>query len=239
MNSRKEIEDGASPAVVGGCAESRSGGFRSAATAPNKIDLHHGLGAGTSFPGLLCVAVVVAVAVLFAACGEAPMTSATEPPSTTLGVATTVNSAAGDPAATATTSTNRPTPTSTGTTAVDEVAVRAEPSGETAPSTGPDTTSTTVTSSAPTEATSTTVGAAAEESGGTDTESTTTTTGAPATTSTTRVPATTTTGAPVTGEISDDVPDIEMFDAATGELVSLRSVVKGEKPLLFWFWSPF
>jgi len=30
-----------------------------------------------------------------------------------------------------------------------------------------------------------------------------------------------------------------MFYAATGELVSLRSVVKGEKPLMFWFWSPF
>ena len=40
-------------------------------------------------------------------------------------------------------------------------------------------------------------------------------------------------------EISDDVPDIEMFDAATGALVSLRSVVKGDKPLMFWFWSPF
>ena len=40
-------------------------------------------------------------------------------------------------------------------------------------------------------------------------------------------------------QISPDVPDIEMFDAATGELVSLRSVVKGEKPLMFWFWSPY
>lgn len=67
----------------------------------------------------------------------------------------------------------------------------------------------------------------------------TTTTGASTTTTTTEVPATTTTVAVATVAISDDVPDIEMFDAATGELVSLRSVVKGEKPLLFWFWSPF
>ena len=40
-------------------------------------------------------------------------------------------------------------------------------------------------------------------------------------------------------QISDDVPDLEMFDVATGARVSLRSVVKGEKPLMFWFWSPF
>ena len=50
---------------------------------------------------------------------------------------------------------------------------------------------------------------------------------------------TTTTEAPTALEISDDVPDIAMFDAATGATVNLRSVVKGEKPLLFWFWSPF
>ena len=56
---------------------------------------------------------------------------------------------------------------------------------------------------------------------------------------TTAIPATTTTAPPPATAISDDVPDIEMFDAATGELVSLRSVVKGEKPLMFWFWSPF
>ncbi len=52
-------------------------------------------------------------------------------------------------------------------------------------------------------------------------------------------PTTTTTTATTAFEISDDVPDIEMFDVATGSLVSLRSVVKGEKPLMFWFWSPF
>ena len=59
------------------------------------------------------------------------------------------------------------------------------------------------------------------------------------TTTTTEAPATTTTVPPTATEISDDVPDLEMFDAATGDLVSLRSVVKGEKPLMFWFWSPF
>ena len=57
------------------------------------------------------------------------------------------------------------------------------------------------------------------------------------TTETTEAPATT--EAPIALEISDDVPDVDMFDAATGATVNLRSVVKGEKPLLFWFWSPF
>ena len=68
---------------------------------------------------------------------------------------------------------------------------------------------------------------------------TTTETTAAQTTATTEPPATTTTEAPTAIEISDDVPDIAMFDAATGATVSLRSVVKGEKPLMFWFWSPF
>ncbi len=40
-------------------------------------------------------------------------------------------------------------------------------------------------------------------------------------------------------EVSEDVPDIEMLDAATGEQVNLRSVVTGDTALMFWFWSPF
>ena len=38
--------------------------------------------------------------------------------------------------------------------------------------------------------------------------------------------------------VSTDVPDIEMIDLSSGATVSLRSVVSGETPLLFWFWSP-
>ncbi len=37
---------------------------------------------------------------------------------------------------------------------------------------------------------------------------------------------------------SDGVPDLAMVDLSTGSTVSLRSVVSGETPLLFWFWSP-
>lgn len=38
--------------------------------------------------------------------------------------------------------------------------------------------------------------------------------------------------------VSEDVPDIEMLDVSTGATVSLRAVVTGATPLLFWFWSP-
>ena len=44
---------------------------------------------------------------------------------------------------------------------------------------------------------------------------------------------------PVTESIvSEDVPDLAMVDLSSGSTVSLRSVVSGEAPLLFWFWSP-
>ena len=39
-------------------------------------------------------------------------------------------------------------------------------------------------------------------------------------------------------DVSEDVPDFAMLDIATGSTVSLRSVVTGRTPLLFWFWSP-
>ncbi len=47
-------------------------------------------------------------------------------------------------------------------------------------------------------------------------------------------------GEPAAAEsiVSPDVPDIEMIDLSSGSTVSLRSVVSGETPLLFWFWSP-
>ncbi len=38
--------------------------------------------------------------------------------------------------------------------------------------------------------------------------------------------------------VSEDVPNRDMIDIHTGATVNLRSVVKGDKPLLFWFWSP-
>ena len=44
--------------------------------------------------------------------------------------------------------------------------------------------------------------------------------------------------APAEVTVSEDVPDIAMLDLAAGSMVSLRSVVAGEAPLLFWFWSP-
>lgn len=36
----------------------------------------------------------------------------------------------------------------------------------------------------------------------------------------------------------EDVLDYDMFDVHSGATVNLRTVVKGDKPLLFWFWSP-
>ena len=39
--------------------------------------------------------------------------------------------------------------------------------------------------------------------------------------------------------ISDDVPDVDLTDFSTGEVVSLRSFVTGDQPLLLWFWSPY
>ena len=44
--------------------------------------------------------------------------------------------------------------------------------------------------------------------------------------------------APVEFVVSEDVPDIGLLDLASGSTVSLRSVVTGDTPLLFWFWSP-
>ncbi len=38
-------------------------------------------------------------------------------------------------------------------------------------------------------------------------------------------------------EISDDVPDVDLTDLSTGKTVNLRSVVRGDKALLFWFWA--
>ena len=40
-------------------------------------------------------------------------------------------------------------------------------------------------------------------------------------------------------EVSDDVLDAELTDISTGATVNLRSLVNGEKPLLFWFWAPW
>ena len=38
-------------------------------------------------------------------------------------------------------------------------------------------------------------------------------------------------------QVSDDVPDVNLTDLATGRTVNLRSVVRGDKALLFWFWA--
>ena len=38
--------------------------------------------------------------------------------------------------------------------------------------------------------------------------------------------------------LSDDVPSIEMVELSSGESVSLRSLVDGERPVLLWFWAP-
>ena len=35
----------------------------------------------------------------------------------------------------------------------------------------------------------------------------------------------------------DDVPDVDLADLSTGRTVNLRSVVRGDKALLFWFWA--
>ena len=46
-------------------------------------------------------------------------------------------------------------------------------------------------------------------------------------------------GEPEPVTISDDVPDVDLIDLSTGEVVNLRSLVTGDKPLLLWFLSPF
>ena len=145
-----------------------------------------------------------------AASTDPTVTSTTRPPGITTSAAT------------------EPSPTTTTTVAAETTTAEPSPTTTTTPpaTTEPEQATTTT---ATTEPSPTTTAAA---------ETTTTTTEA-STTTTTEAPATTTTAAAPTVAISDDVPDIEMFDAATGDLVSLRSVVKGEKPLMFWFWSPF
>ena len=40
---------------------------------------------------------------------------------------------------------------------------------------------------------------------------------------------------PVT--VSDDLPDVDLTDMATGETVNLRSLFGGDKGVLFWFWA--
>ena len=35
-----------------------------------------------------------------------------------------------------------------------------------------------------------------------------------------------------------DVPDLQMINMHTDEVISLQSVVDGQTPLLFWFWAP-
>jgi hypothetical protein len=35
-----------------------------------------------------------------------------------------------------------------------------------------------------------------------------------------------------------EVPDAVLTDVASGEEVSLRSMVPSERPVLFWFWAP-
>lgn len=37
--------------------------------------------------------------------------------------------------------------------------------------------------------------------------------------------------------ISDDVPDVDLTDLATGESVNLRSLLTGDKAVLLWFWA--
>ena len=36
----------------------------------------------------------------------------------------------------------------------------------------------------------------------------------------------------------NEVPDAALDDVATGDAVSLRSLIPAEKPVLFWFWAP-
>ena len=197
-------------------------------------------------PGLFIASVVTTLAI--AACGSGTATTSVDPPTTAVTAVT-------DPV-----DTGDPTPTGTATTTAEATAstqptIQADETAEKAPSTtAPDTTTTpavsntAVTGSATTTAgtiqptTETTVAdtTPTEDTTATSTTPTTTeTTQAETTTATTEPPAATTTEAPIALEISDDVPDVDMFDAATGATVNLRSVVKGEKPLLFWFWSPF
>lgn len=107
-----------------------------------------------------------------------------------------------------------------------------EPTVGATSSTVPDSTpASTSVSAGPDNSPTTTV--APEEPAGNEAEPTTTRVEA----STTQAPTTTTQSETVVA-ISDDVPDYDMIDVYTGDTVNLRTVVKGDKPLLFWFWSP-
>jgi hypothetical protein len=50
--------------------------------------------------------------------------------------------------------------------------------------------------------------------------------------------ATTATSAATAPSTTVEVPDAVLTDVASGEEVSLRSMVPSERPVLFWFWAP-
>ena len=50
--------------------------------------------------------------------------------------------------------------------------------------------------------------------------------------------ATSTAAAPPAPSVAVEVPDAVLTDVASGEEVSLRSMVPAERPVLFWFWAP-
>ena len=50
--------------------------------------------------------------------------------------------------------------------------------------------------------------------------------------------ATTIMAAPAAPSATVEVPDAVLTDVASGEEVSLRSIVPSERPVLFWFWAP-
>ena len=49
---------------------------------------------------------------------------------------------------------------------------------------------------------------------------------------------TSTAAAPPAPTAAVEVPDAVLTDVASGEEVSLRSMVPSERPVLFWFWAP-
>ena len=193
-----------------------------------------------------CTALAVAAGLVLGACGSGESTTGVDLPASTASAST----AAPPLSATVATTATPPTSATTGarpttqTSAAGANPAPEEPTGGTTSSPVPDSTpASTGEGSSPGTSPTTSVlpeepaGEVAEPTTSQAEATTTTTTQVPATTTTTQ-PQTTTTQAPTVVAISDDVPDYDMIDVHTGTTVNLRTVVKGDKPLLFWFWSP-
>ena len=61
----------------------------------------------------------------------------------------------------------------------------------------------------------------------------------PTSTASRSTPSTPSTSAPApTPTSTSALPDVDVFDVATGDTVSFSALAPAEKPILLWFWAP-